>query len=479
MASFQTKTVLVWFRQDLRLADNPALYDAQKTGALIVPVFILDDTQSKEWKHGGASRVWLHHALTSLGKSLQNNLVIKSGNPLDILQDLIQETSASQIYWNRCYEPWRIKRDSSIKQTLEEQNIEVKSHNGSLLWEPWKIAKKDDTPYKVFTPYFKRGCLNAKEPRPPLAAPKDINFAPKPQSLKIEELSLLPNKDWGKSIAAHWDISEKGAKQRLNDFLENGLQHYKEGRDHPAQSNTSRLAAYLHFGLISPNTCWHTASARGSIEGWETDRDHFLSELGWREFSYHLLYHFPHITWGNLNKKFDKFPWQDKPSEALTRWQKGLTGYPIVDAGMRQLWQTGYMHNRVRMIVGSFLVKHLLIHWHQGEQWFWDTLFDADLASNSASWQWIAGCGADAAPYFRIFNPILQSQKFDPEGEYIKKYVPELSDLDKKHIHTPWDVPPLMLAQAGITLGKDYPEPIVDHAQARERALGAFKSMKE
>lgn len=479
MAKTTTETVLVWFRQDLRLKDNPALYHAIQTGASIVPVFILDDVNSKQWAHGGASRVWLHHALTSLDNDLENNLIIKSGNPLDSLQDLLKDTGATAVYWNRCYEPWRIKRDSAIKETLENNNIAVNSYNGSLLWEPWKISKDDGTPYKVFTPFYRKGCLNAAEPRTPLKKPKNINFAPKASGLPLKDLKLLPRRDWGEEIAQPWDISEQGALKRLSDFLDEGLHNYKEGRNHPSKPNTSRLSPYLHFGLISPNTCWYEAAARGSAEGWEKDRDHFLSELGWREFSHHLLYHFPHITWDNLNNKFDGFPWSDENSEELTRWQQGQTGFPIIDAGMRQLWQTGYMHNRVRMIVGSFLVKNLLIHWHQGERWFWDTLFDADLANNSASWQWIAGCGADAAPYFRIFNPILQSQKFDPNGDFIREFVPELAKLDNKQIHTPWDVPPLMLKEAGITLGKDYPEPMLDHSKARDRALEAFQSTKE
>ncbi|NQZ13618.1 MAG: deoxyribodipyrimidine photo-lyase [Alphaproteobacteria bacterium] len=478
MASGEKETVIVWFRQDLRLSDNPALHYAHQTGANIVPVFILDDDNAQEWKRGGASRVWLHHALKSLSASLSNNLVVKSGSPEDILKNLAQTHKATTIFWNRCYEPWRIKRDTHLKTALEETGINTKRYNGCLLWEPWAIKKKDGTPYKVFTPFYKKGCLNAEQPRAPLPAPNDINFANNLSGHNVEALNLLPEKTWATDVIQHWDISEAGAKKRLYDFLSDGLHNYKEGRNHPSQNNVSRLSPYLHFGMISPNECWYAALEKGSIENWEKDRDHFLSELGWREFSYHLLFHFPHITWDNLNPKFNNFPWSDEPSDELKRWQKGLTGYPIVDAGMRELWQTGYMHNRVRMIVGSFLVKNMMTHWHQGEQWFWDTLFDADLANNSASWQWIAGCGADAAPYFRIFNPILQSQKFDPDGEYIKKYVPELKDLDAKHIHAPWDAPPLILAEAGITLGKEYPEPMMDHSKARDRALEAFQTTK-
>ena len=277
---------------------------------------------------------------------------------------------------------------------------------------------------------------------------------------------------------SHWTISEDGAQKRLQDFLNNGLSHYKKGRDHPAADSTSRLSPYLHFGQISPNTAWYAAKEHGTAKGWTSDRDHFLSELAWREFSYSLLYHFPSIPWENLQEKFNAFPWKSQESNDLKNWQQGKTGYPIVDAGMRQLWETGYMHNRVRMIVGSFLVKNMLTHWHRGEEWFWDCLVDADLANNSASWQWIAGCGADAAPYFRIFNPILQSKKFDENGDYIRHFVPELKDMPAKHIHAPWEAPDEVLEQAGIALGKDYPAPMMDHGEARERALEAFQSTK-
>lgn len=474
--------IIVWFRQDLRLSDNPALHAAYETGKPVIPVYILDDENAKEWKMGGASRWWLHHSLGSLNKDLSDHLVLEKGNATKIIPELLKQTNADTVYWNRCYEPWRIDRDKKIKNALEEKSIEVKSFNGSLLWEPWNVLKQDKTPYKVFTPYYKKGCLNAKPPREPLERPKRLTYGQTDNlGMSLDDLNLLPQKPeprWDTKMEKHWTISEEGAQKRLKDFLDDGLQHYKEGRDHPAQTNTSRLSPYLHFGQISPNTAWYTAQERGTVEGWENDRDHFLSELGWREFSYSLLYHFPTITWENLQKRFNDFPWQTQESDEIQAWQKGLTGYPIVDAGMRQLWETGYMHNRVRMIVGSFLVKNMLTHWHQGEQWFWDCLVDADLASNSASWQWIAGCGADAAPYFRIFNPILQSEKFDKNGEYIREFVPELKDMPSKHIHAPWKAPEDVLKEAGITLGKDYPEPMMDHSVARDRALDAFKSTK-
>jgi deoxyribodipyrimidine photo-lyase len=407
--------------------------------------------------------------------------VIQKGDALKIIHELIKKTNASGVYWNRCYEPWRIARDKKIKTDLEHQNIDVQSFNGSLLWEPWTIKNQSGQPYKVFTPYYRKGCLQAPPPREPLPRPPRLTYGNnKNLSLSLNDLNLLPVKErkWDETLVKHWNISEDGAQKRLSDFLNDGLQNYKKGRDHPADENTSRLSPYLHFGQLSPNQAWYAAQECGTAEGWESDRDHFLSELGWREFSYSLLYHFPKMTWENLQPRFNDFPWKTKKTSDLEKWNKGHTGYPIVDAGMRQLWETGYMHNRVRMIVGSFLVKNMLTHWHLGEEWFWDCLVDADLASNAASWQWIAGCGADAAPYFRIFNPITQSQKFDEKGEYIRRFVPELQDMPDKDIHAPWEASDAVLKQAGVELGKTYPKPMMDHGSARNRALDAFKSTK-
>ncbi|HPD82859.1 MAG: deoxyribodipyrimidine photo-lyase [Alphaproteobacteria bacterium] len=473
--------IILWFRQDLRLSDNPALHAAHAAGHPIIPLYILDDENAKEWKMGAASRVWLHHALTALNKDLSEHLVIQKGDAAKIIPDLIKKTNASGVYWNRCYEPWRIARDKKIKTDLEDQNIDVQSFNGSLLWEPWTIKNQSGQPYKVFTPYYRKGCLQASPPREPLPRPPRLNYGNNTNlSISLNDLNLLPVKErkWDETLVQHWNISENGAQKRLSDFLNDGLQNYKKGRDHPADENTSRLSPYLHFGQLSPNQAWYAAQERGTAEGWESDRDHFLSELGWREFSYSLLYHFPKMTWENLQPRFNDFPWKTKKTSDLEKWHKGLTGYPIVDAGMRQLWETGYMHNRVRMIVGSFLVKNMLTHWHLGEEWFWDCLVDADLASNAASWQWIAGCGADAAPYFRIFNPITQSQKFDEKGEYIRRFVPELKDMPDKDIHAPWEASDAVLKQAGVELGKTYPKPMMDHGSARNRALDAFKSTK-
>lgn len=476
--------IIIWFRQDLRLNDNPALHAAYDAGHPIIPLYILDDENAQEWKMGAASRVWLHHALDALNKDLSDNLIIAKGDATEIIPDLISKTNAAGIYWNRCYEPWRIKRDEKIKSFIKDNmdDKDMQSFQGCLLWEPWTISTQGGTPYKVFTPFYRKGCLVSDEPRRPLPRPERLTYGDTDGlSLKVDDLDLLPKKegDWHQNIVKHWTISEDGANKRLNDFLDDGLNNYKKGRDHPADQNTSRLSPYLHYGQISPNTAWYAAKERGEREGWDKDMGHFLSELGWREFSYNLLYHFPKITWENLNEKFNDFPWNAQESDDLEAWRRGKTGYPIVDAGMRELYETGYMHNRVRMIVGSFLVKNMLTHWHRGEDWFWDCLFDADLASNSASWQWIAGCGADAAPYFRIFNPILQSKKFDTKGEYIRKYVPELKDLSNDDIHTPWEAPEGVLKAAGIELGVDYPKPMMMHSDARDRAMEAYQSTKK
>jgi deoxyribodipyrimidine photo-lyase len=462
---------IVWFRQDLRLHDNPALIAVHETQRQILPLYILDESAG-EWKMGGASRWWLHQSLLSLNKSLDGHLCLQKGNALAVLLEIIAQHDVKAVYWNRCYEPWRIKRDTDIKKLLSDKGIEVKSHNSALLFEPHTTLKKDGTPYKV----FKKGCLqNSAEPALPEATPKALNLY-QSTSLSLDELELMPNIHWYKQMEEAWLPGEEGAVSCLETFLENGIKHYKEGRNFPAQKNVSRISPYLHFGEISPNKVWHAAKESMMTSRCENDGEHFLSELGWREFSNSLLYHFPDMPRKNLQSKFDAFPWQDD-DEALSRWQKGQTGYPIIDAGMRELWQTGYMHNRVRMIVGSFLVKNLLLHWHHGEDWFWDTLVDADLANNSASWQWIAGCGADAAPYFRIFNPVTQGQKFDSDGEYVRQYVPEIANLPDKFIHTPWLASETILKEAKLELGVDYPMPIVDLKESRERALAAFKQI--
>lgn len=463
---------IVWFRQDLRIADNPALMAAAECGD-IVPIYILDDINSVPHAMGSASRVWLHHALQSLDKSLSGRLKLFVGDPRQIIQELCDTHDVDAVHWNRCYEPWRIARDKEIKSLLKSLHVSAHSYNGRLLWEPWDVLKADKTPYRVFTPYFKKGCMQAEPPRQPVRYDRNPSFSDADiASVSIDSLALLPDIAWHQSIESCWDISEQGALNALHQFLQQGLSDYKEGRNFPAKTCVSRLSPYLHFGQISPHRVWHEASSLGD----DDNIAHFQSELGWREFSCSLLYHFPFLPSKNLQSKFDRFPWYDDP-EALKAWQTGQTGYPIVDAGMRELWQTGYMHNRVRMIVGSFLVKNLLQNWRLGEAWFWDCLVDADLANNSASWQWIAGCGADAAPYFRIFNPVTQGEKFDPTGEYTRTYVPELVHMPDKYLFKPWEAPDEVLTQAGVILGQDYPKPVVDIKKSRQRALDAFRSL--
>ncbi|GHF23533.1 deoxyribodipyrimidine photo-lyase [Kordiimonas sediminis] len=438
-----------------------------------MPVFILDDAAAGEWSRGSASRAWLHASLKALNEALGGKLATFKGSAEDIIPRLVKDNSIKNIHWNRCYEPWRIDRDMRIKDTLHAMGCTAESHNGSLLWEPWEVQKPDGSPYKVFTPFYKKASQEAAPPARPLPRP-DCNFIKADGGCMVDELSLLPKTlDWADTMMSDWEAGEEAAFTRLQEFLEDGLTGYKTGRNFPARANVSRLSPYLHFGEISPRTVWYAALNRPASD----DRKHFLSELGWREFSYYLLYHFPTLPRQNFQPKFDAFPWGEN-EEALKAWQQGQTGFPIIDAGMRELWQTGYMHNRVRMIVASFLVKNLLIDWRHGEDWFWDCLVDADLANNSASWQWVAGSGADAAPYFRIFNPVSQSEKFDLDGSYIRTYVPELQGVPAPYIHTPWTAPKSILTASGVTLGETYPEPICDLALTRSQALAAYQTIK-
>ncbi|MEM8844037.1 MAG: deoxyribodipyrimidine photo-lyase [Pseudomonadota bacterium] len=462
--------VIHWFRQDLRLADNLSLSEAAQQG-LVLPIYIYDDVNSNDYDLGDASKWWLYHSLIKLNESLKNHLLIFKGDPKTILLDLIEKYDVKAVHWNRCYEPWRIARDELIKKSLKEHNITTKSFNGSLLCEPWNNLKADGTPYKVFTPFYKNACIKATPPNPPLPKPFRIKYASGDSKITLDDLNFISKNKWHEKL--NWKVGEENAHKRLLNFVENGLTNYKKGRDFPSLDNVSKLSPHLHIGELSPSQVWYAAKTVQESDS----QEHFLRELGWREFSYNLLYHFPSLPKSNLQAKFDTFPWL-KNQKRLSAWQRGQTGYPLVDAGMRQLWQTGYMHNRVRMVVGSFLVKNLLIHWHEGERWFWNTLLDADLANNSASWQWIAGCGADAAPYFRVFNPCIQGQKFDPEGEYTRKYVPELASLSSKYLFSPWEAPKDVLDEAGVVLGKSYPKPIVEMQQSRNRALEAYKKIQ-
>ncbi len=460
---------IVWFRQDLRIKDNPALFEAAQRGE-VVPVYILDTSTRNKLPLGEASKWWLHKSLKSLRES-GVPLIIEQGNLLPILERILKQTESDAIYWNRCYEPHAIARDKKIKKELEC----TQSFNGSLLFEPWTIQTKSADFYKVFTPFWK-ACLASPDPRDTLSQPK-LKWADNlPTGLAIEDLELLPqNPNWAEGFDNYWKPGEQGAYQKLTDFLENKLHNYDKGRDLPAEDWTSKLSPHLHWGEISPNQVWEAVNRSSNPSDKNTQR--FLAELGWREFSYNLLYHFPDLPENPFQKKFSVFPWHDD-EKLLRAWENGLTGFPLVDAGMRELWSTGYMHNRVRMIVASLLTKHCLIPWQQGSAWFWDTLVDADLANNSASWQWVAGCGADAAPFFRIFNPVTQSKKFDPQGDYIRRWVPELKHFSDKDVHTPWAVSEDTQKECRCTIGKDYPHPIVDLDVGRVRALQAYEVVK-
>jgi deoxyribodipyrimidine photo-lyase len=464
---------ILWFRKDLRLMDNPALVEAN-LNAEIIPIFILDDTNPEENKMGAASKVWLYHSLKSLNISLQKKINFYSGDPVKIISELINNYNINGVYWNRCYEPWEIHRDKKIKDLLKIKKVEAKSFNGSLIREPWEVLKEDQTPYKVFTALYKKAYINSDIKVEVINEPTKINYSSKIfSSNTLDTLKLLPNLSWADHIIKHWQVGEKNAHLKMTEFFKKGIDDYKEGRNFPFKKNVSRLSPHIHFGEISPKQLWVKAKSISSNKNTE----HFVSEICWREFSYYLLYHFPNLPKDNLQKKFNNFPWKEN-SYFFDSWKKGKTGYPIIDAGMRELYETGYMHNRVRMIVASFLVKNLLIHWHKGERWFWDCLFDADLANNSASWQWVAGSGADAAPYFRIFNPVTQGVKFDIGGQYTKQYVPELKDMPNKYLFSPWEAPDDVLNKANVVLGGNYPKPIIDIKESREKALYSFSLIK-
>lgn len=471
--------VIVWFRLDLRLSDNPALAAACAEGGPILPLYVDDPAAEGTWAPGAASRWWLHHSLASLDADLRrrgSQLLVARGSADTVLHTLARKTGAVAVHWNRRYEPAVIARDRRIKEDLRAAGLNAHSHNGALLCEPWEVRTKTGGPYQVFTPFW-RACAERLPPPPPLPAPERLEpVPPNLPSLRLEELALLPRIDWAAGMRAAWNPGEAGAKARLADFLERHVARYAHQRDIPGEPWTSRLSPHLHFGEISPRQVWaavQSAAEWGAAPGAAGSIETYLREIGWREFGYHLLYHFPHTTDLPLRAGFAAFPWQDD-ADLRHAWQRGRTGYPIVDAGMRELWATGWMHNRVRMIAASFLVKDLLISWRAGAEWFWDTLVDADLASNTLGWQWTAGCGADAAPYFRVFHPVLQGEKFDPHGAYVRRWIPELRGLPDAVVHRPWSADAATLRAAGVELGRDYPLPIVDHGAARARALDAF-----
>ena len=467
-----TKKTIVWFRQDLRITDNAALLNASERGE-VVPVFILDESDRPL---GGASKWWLHHSLKALEKKI-GGLILRKGEPLGILQSLLEETNADAVFWNRGYEPHIVKRDTEIKSTLSGDGYEAQSFNGSVVREPWELKTGSGGPYKVFTPFWKANLA--------LGIPAPLGKAdPKLASLDgigedLADWHLLPkNPDWAEGWENLWTPGEEGALARLDAFFENGIEGYGELRNRPDLENVSRLSPHLHFGEISPRTACRKANEKSrQFQNLDKDINKFIAEIGWRDFANHLLFHFPEIPTKNWKPAFDHYPWREDDTD-LKAWQKGMTGYPMVDAGMRELWHTGYMHNRIRMLVGSFLVKHLQLHWKHGETWFWDTLLDADLANNTASWQWITGSGADAAPYFRIFNPLTQGPKFDPNGDYVRKWCPELAQLPNELIHTPHEASEEELNAANVKLGQNYPYPIVDHKEARNRALDGYEKVK-
>ena len=472
---------IVWFRNDLRLADNPALQAAHDRGAPVHCIFILEQDKSLR-KHGAASRWWLHHSLERLGADLGKagaRLDVFFANAAELVPDLILASEAGALFFNRRYGA-AANLDEAVAKAVAAR-CKVETFNGRLLHEPWQIRTKQGGSYGVYTPYWK-AALAEGDPGDPLPAPHKLTAAPYPtkgpKRVALENLDLLPKKpNWSGGLDAMWTPGEKGATSRLNQFLKNDLEDYGIERNRLASEGTSHLSPHLRFGEISPRTVMaevHAARTKSSAEGAKI----FLSEIGWREFDYHVLHYHPDVAEKNLHDKFDRMEW-GKPSKAdLLAWQTGKTGYPVVDAGMRQLWQTGYMQNRVRMITASFLIKHLMCDWRIGEKWFWDCLCDADPANNTLNWQWVAGCGADAAPYFRIFNPVTQGQKFDPDGAYVRRWVPELAKLKGKAIHAPWEATPDDLTRAEIVLGQTYPNPIVDHKHARERALKAFDKIK-
>ncbi|NEZ03361.1 deoxyribodipyrimidine photo-lyase [Wenzhouxiangella sp. XN201] len=468
-----TDTAIVWFRRDLRLADNPALDNARRHHARVVPLFVHDPEAEAPWSPGSASRWWLHHSLVELDGRLRHRgsrLIVARGDPLEAIERVRQVTGAEAVCWNRCYEKGAVERDREIKQRLHENGLTVRSFNGSLLVEPWNGTKADGEPYRVFTPFWKQ-VQKRWMPLVQHVEPRDLQAPARwPASLEIDELELQPDHHWPEKLTAHWSPGELGARRRLEDFAERALE-YHAARDRPDQTGTSRLSPHLHFGEISPGQVIRALEPSGELPGGK-GRMVFASELAWREFSYHLLWHFPQTSDESLKEGFRAFPWRERDDYAsdLAAWQRGRTGIPMVDAGMRELWETGWMHNRVRMIVASFLTKNLLIPWQEGARWFWDTLVDADLANNTQGWQWTAGCGADAAPYFRVFNPVLQGEKFDPHGDYVRRWCPELARQDANRIHHP------LAPDEAKSFG--YPEPIVDLKATRRRALDAWNSIR-
>jgi deoxyribodipyrimidine photo-lyase len=463
--------VILWFRNDLRLADQPALQAALASGQDVLPVYLYD-TDDDAWAPGGASRWWLHHSLQSLAAALRQrgaSLVLRRGPAVEGIIRLAAETGATAVFTGAGVEPAARRLDRAVASALRDSGVALHRVRTTLLFPPEKIRSQGGTPYGVYTP-FANACRAMGDPPSPTAAPAAIPCPAPPRSDGLESWSLLPrHPDWAGGLRETWVPGEPGAMARLTEFRNQALGDYAQQRNRPDLPGTSMLSPHLHFGEISPAQVWYAVTPGHPA---------FVRELLWREFNQHLLWHHPDMPEQPLRPEFSSMPWRDD-SEALVAWQRGQTGVPIVDAGMRQLWHCGWMHNRVRMIVASYLVKHLLLPWQSGERWFWDTLVDADLGNNAGNWQWVAGSGADAAPYFRVFNPVLQGRKFDPDGSYVRRYVPELASLGDSWIHLPWNAPADLLADAGIILGATYPHPLIDLAAGRARALAAFAALRD
>lgn len=477
MAEDETTPVILWFRKDLRLDDNAALLAAVGTGRPVICVYIREPEQPDIGPLGAAQAWWLHHSLEALQDALKarnNALCLRTGLAADVLQDISQKSGANIVFVNRAHERTPVDRD--IAFDLKAAGIAIRAFHGQLLHEAKTLRTGAGNAFKVYTPFW-NAMQKAGEPAEPVDACDRIPSPDThPRSEALGGWDLLPIKpNWAAGFSDYWTPGEAGARKRLQDLIDADLHDYKQGRDFPGTDSTSRLSPHLALGEISPARIWH--ATKGLAHQHKDDLVHFRKELAWRDFCYNLLIEFPDLRTRNWDDSFDAFEWQ-YDAEAFHAWSKGMTGYPIVDAGMRELWQTGYMHNRVRMITASFLIKDLLIDWRRGEEWFRDTLLDADPASNTANWQWVAGSGADASPFFRIFNPILQGEKFDADGDYVRRYVPELEKLPKKYIHKPFEAPEHVLSDAGVELGKTYPRPIVNHAMARDRALAALKALK-
>lgn len=469
-------TAIMLFRRDLRLKDNPALAAACAAHTRVLPLYVHARNEEAPWQMGRASQWWLHHSLQALQQQLQQqgaSLHLRQGDTLEVLRHVIERSGATAVYWNRLYEPALIKRDTHIKQVLGELGIEVHSYSAALWREPWQVETKHGEPYRVFTPYW-RSVRPALQVTAPLPEPTGARWAELPVSLPLEAFGLLPRIRWDRGFEASWHPGEHGAWEALELFCDDALADYATGRDLPARHGTSRLSPHLHFGEISPRQILHALheQAQRLDVRRRPDIEPYLRELGWREFAHHLLYHFPHTPTESFNPRFANFPWAPGDEPMLKRWQQGRTGIPLVDAGMRELWHTGWMHNRVRMVVASVLTKNLRQHWLHGARWFWDTLVDADLANNTLGWQWVAGCGADAAPYFRVFNPVTQARKFDPDATYLRRWLPELADMPSELVHEPWRDP-------SVSTRTGYPSPMLDLAASRMQALAAYETWRE